>query len=66
MRAGNINGGLLELADETGRVAESIGEPAIGARLHEIALELLELALAERRDPLAAEGSRQMPLRMRR
>jgi hypothetical protein len=64
MRAGNIDDDLTELAEETVRVAESIGEPAISLRLHEIALGLRELALAQRHATPATEGCR-LPLRMR-
>jgi hypothetical protein len=35
---------LLELAQETGRVAATLGDPAICTRLHEIAYELREWA----------------------
>ena len=36
---------LIELAEETGRVAADIDAPAIRARLYQIANELRELAL---------------------
>jgi hypothetical protein len=36
---------LIELAEETDRVAADIGDPAIRARLYGIANELRELAL---------------------
>jgi hypothetical protein len=35
---------LLDLADETGRMAESVGEPAIRTRLQEMAAELQRMA----------------------
>ena len=46
IRTGNIHDDLLELAEQTGRVA-GICDP-VRTRLHEIALELLEFALEER------------------
>jgi hypothetical protein len=45
MQAGNRRDlKLLELAEDTCQVAEGIGDPAICARLHEIARELQEWA----------------------
>jgi hypothetical protein len=38
---------LLELAQETDRLAANVVDPAICTRLHEIAYELLEWACAE-------------------
>jgi hypothetical protein len=38
---------LIELAQETDRVAATVGDPAICTRLHEITYELLEWACAE-------------------
>jgi hypothetical protein len=43
--AGYIDNDLLKLAQETGLVAEGVGELAISTRLHQILPELLELAI---------------------
>jgi hypothetical protein len=45
MRAGSIDGDLLNLAEEAGRMAETVDEPGIIVRLHERAFGLLELAV---------------------
>lgn len=47
MRSGECDSDLLELAQETDRVADTIDDPVIQARLHEMAREVRELAILD-------------------
>jgi hypothetical protein len=54
MQSGKCDPDLLALAHETDRVADSINDPVMRARLYEIAREVRELAIL---DPACTGGS---------